>query len=106
MNYFNYNDLLQPSDETDLDNFRESLNKEHGFHFNKLINIFNLENIEYTVIEGFNYNSEDNLICNFKKITFSLTDNTDIDSILKKYELDGLFTLIIKDNMYIFIIKE
>lgn len=114
MIYFYYNDLLQPSDHLDnqsilesidLDNFRESLDKKHGVKFNNLINILNLEEVQYSVSEGFDYKSDDNLICNFEKISFVFDNTKDIDSILEKYGLDGVFNILKKKNKYTFTIK-
>lgn len=114
MIYFYYKELLQPSepldnesiDDSDLDNFRESLNKKHGFQFNNLINILKLEKIQYSVKEGFNYKSDDDLICNFEKISFVFDNTKDIDSILENYGLDGIFDVLKKKNKYTFTIKK
>ena len=116
MIYFYYNDLMQPSDHSknnDIDqladiayeNFRESLDKKHGYQFNALVNILNLENINYKVKEGFDYNSDDKNIRNFQKISFVFNKPKDIDSIIKKYGLDGIFDIEKDKKIYIFIAK-
>jgi hypothetical protein len=116
MIYFYYNDLLQPSDhldksklemltDFDKDNFIESLGKKFGYQFNCLINILNLENIPYDVIKGFNYISDDREICNFEKISFEFNNSNDINDIIDKYGLDGIFNIDKENNNYTFIIK-
>jgi len=116
MIYFNYNDLLQPSNHekedqetgmtNDLLNFKISLDKRSGYNFNKLINILNNEQVSYEVSEGFNYDSKDELICEFKKISFVFKDNIkDIKSIIKKYGLDGIFDITNAKKEFTFIIK-
>jgi len=118
MIYFYYNDLMQPSDhlvkseEVDqladiaYENFRESLDKKHGYQFNALVNILNLENIKYEVKEGFDCNSKDKNIRNFKKISFVFNKPKDIDSIIKKYGLDGVFDITKDKKIYTFISKD
>lgn len=120
MIYFYYNDLMQPSDhlvKSEIDqladiayeNFKESLDKKHGYQFNTLVNILNLENVKYKVKEGFDCNSKDSNIRNFRKISFVFSKPKDIDFIIAKYGLDGVFD-IIKDKkdkkIYTFISKD
>lgn len=115
MTYFYYNSLLQSSDQldesqdplynSDLNNFRESLDKKHGYQFNILVNILNNESIQYKVIEGFNYNSKDQQICNFEKISFVFKKAKDIDSVIGKYRLDDIFNINKDKKNYTFIIK-
>jgi hypothetical protein len=116
MIYFCYNDLLKPSNQdidpltginNDLLNFQISLDKRNGYDFNKLINILNDENMSYEVSEGFNYDSNDKEICEFKKISFVFKNNTvkDINSIIKKYGLDGIFNITNSKKEFTFIIK-
>lgn len=116
MTYFYYNDLIQPSQsiienedqsaEIALDNFRESLDKKSGYNFNYLINNLNTENIDYDVVNGFDYKSDDKEISNFKKISFNFKKVKDIDSFIKKYNIDQIFNIEKDKKNYTFIIKE
>lgn len=115
MIYFYYNDLIQPSNQVineeeqienqysaDLNNFIESLDKKNGYEFNKLVNIFRSENIDYSVVEGYDCESTDAMICNFEKIVFNI-DNA-IDELIDKYDLNGIFNITKDNNKYTFII--
>lgn len=95
----NYDKLLDK--ENIDDNFFESLKfSKNATIFNNILNQCNINKIDYKIIKGFNYLSDDNLIKTFSKITIQINNKTDLfETLIKdvcKYKItNNLYELVI-----------
>lgn len=100
--YDYYNVLLETSD---LDNFRKSLEKPNGQLFNNLINILKEEEIEFSIVQGYDSNSKDKDIKEFNKISIEFENKKDWKKTCENYSLDEVFEIIDNKDCFIFKVK-